>query len=678
MKKIIRGISIGIIIAVMLTSTVLGAQVKKTIDVIYNSVNLTVNGSKVNADNILYEGITYIPIRAIAEALGKEVGWSQETFTASIDDKKLDSVTKDIQPIKVNTITGNKTIEIIYNSINLTVNGSKINADNILYTGTTYVPIRAVAEALGKDVGWDQKTYTASICDKADNLVRVDTIEINGKKYKASYFGKQDMEWSEDYDYREFWRIEDAYGNFKNNQITTQVLPYNNFPIPVNTGEVFIIDYTKKDGSVERRYNRSDGTFWNDLATTVEFLLEEANSINDKNSIYLEDALNLISVIEDTHPAFPLGDISDKYEQEKQQFINSINKNTTMNEFTYLVQRYLTFLQDSHTKVQRNAITGYLDLVYQSIGDEMFLSTKDGVLLKNKVTKIGGVSINEIYKTVGIYYATENEVAKDLNNNRFALSYEILKLAGCEINNETVEVTIDNNGMLSKKNIKFGNFVNGHIFSNDQNTVEVESRMIDDIFYIDMNVCIDNIILDNQIIKLKQAIKNGITKVIIDVRDNPGGTSNAGDKLLFAMNMSPPSLGMYTRYSEQVKNLGYGYPSEGFEQYNPDKTTAKRNEDIELVVLMNEWTYSAAALLTVYVKDGNLGTIIGRPCANAPTRYGSALSYKLPSSKIDLTISFKKFLRPDTKANPKILLPDIVTEYNTDSLNTAIDYLNKK
>lgn len=37
------------------------------------------------------------------------------------------------------------------------------------------------------------------------------------------------------------------------------VLPYNNYPMLIETGQVFIIDYTKKDGSIERMYYRSDG-----------------------------------------------------------------------------------------------------------------------------------------------------------------------------------------------------------------------------------------------------------------------------------------------------------------------------------------------------------------------------------------------------------------------------------
>lgn len=95
MKKTIKGFILGVIFTTLLMNTVFGVQVKKTIEVIYNSVNLTVNGTKINADNILYEGTTYVPLRAVADALGKDVGWDQETYTATINDKKKIDITYD-------------------------------------------------------------------------------------------------------------------------------------------------------------------------------------------------------------------------------------------------------------------------------------------------------------------------------------------------------------------------------------------------------------------------------------------------------------------------------------------------------------------------------------------------------------------------------------------------------
>ncbi|MEW9124896.1 MAG: hypothetical protein AB2421_19445 [Thermotaleaceae bacterium] len=103
---------------------------------------------------------------------------------------------------------------------------------------------------------------------------RVDTIQVRGKEYEAMYFGKQDLIGFEDYAYREFWRLENAYDDFMDRPKAGDVLPYNNYPMLIETGQVFVIDYTKADGSVIRMYYRSDGYVWNNTPSTEEFKVE--------------------------------------------------------------------------------------------------------------------------------------------------------------------------------------------------------------------------------------------------------------------------------------------------------------------------------------------------------------------------------------------------------------------
>ena len=108
---------------------------------------------------------------------------------------------------------------------------------------------------------WNDEYTTVVINEK--EKIRKDAIKIGQKTYSALYFGKVDISrWSQAYACREFWRIEDAYDDFSRCAKTDDVLPYNNYPMPVKTGQVFIIDYTRKDGSVERKYYRSDGDVW--------------------------------------------------------------------------------------------------------------------------------------------------------------------------------------------------------------------------------------------------------------------------------------------------------------------------------------------------------------------------------------------------------------------------------
>lgn len=104
---------------------------------------------------------------------------------------------------------------------------------------------------------------------------RTDTIKVGGKDYEASYYGKEDMTgFSKDYVTREFWRLENAYDDFKERPKTGDVLPYNNYPMLIEKGQIFVLDYTKTDGSIVRKYYLSGGRVWKGMPSTEEFTAE--------------------------------------------------------------------------------------------------------------------------------------------------------------------------------------------------------------------------------------------------------------------------------------------------------------------------------------------------------------------------------------------------------------------
>jgi hypothetical protein len=101
-----------------------------------------------------------------------------------------------------------------------------------------------------------------------------DTLVVGGKTYKALNFGISDLTGFKNFVSREFWRLEDAYDDFKDNPKTGDVLPYDNYPMNIETGQVFVIDYTLTDGTVKRMYYRSDGNVWNGRPATEEFTVD--------------------------------------------------------------------------------------------------------------------------------------------------------------------------------------------------------------------------------------------------------------------------------------------------------------------------------------------------------------------------------------------------------------------
>lgn len=142
-----------------------------------------------------------------------------------------------------------------------------------IVVGTDSVP--CMAEQLSQRYGDVVRCEDLSWLALNTHPLKIDTLHVDGKSYDASYFGKANLSaWTDEYVYREFWRLEDAYDTFKGRPKSEAVLPYNNYPMLIEMGQVFVIDYMKTDGSVERVYFRSDGDIWQGLPSTVGFTLE--------------------------------------------------------------------------------------------------------------------------------------------------------------------------------------------------------------------------------------------------------------------------------------------------------------------------------------------------------------------------------------------------------------------
>lgn len=88
-KQSVKAFLLGVIVTSIFMTTVFGGQLKESIDVIFNSIKISVNGQDQDIDNFLYQDTTYVPLRAISEIFNKEVTWDGESRRASISDIDL-------------------------------------------------------------------------------------------------------------------------------------------------------------------------------------------------------------------------------------------------------------------------------------------------------------------------------------------------------------------------------------------------------------------------------------------------------------------------------------------------------------------------------------------------------------------------------------------------------------
>lgn len=116
-----------------------------------NNISVEIGGDKIHFDQepVLYNNRTMVPMRKIFEELGAKVTWNNSTRTAT--GKK-----------------GDRTVKITVGQNKMYVNNKEVLLDTapIVVSGRTLVPVRAVAEGLGCDVKWNNKTALVSITPK--------------------------------------------------------------------------------------------------------------------------------------------------------------------------------------------------------------------------------------------------------------------------------------------------------------------------------------------------------------------------------------------------------------------------------------------------------------------------------------------------------------------------------
>ena len=95
-------------------------------------------------------------------------------------------------------------------------------------------------------------------------VLRSDTVTLGGRQYQASYFGSADISWAEGYLTRDFWCVENAYEDLKDSPRTDYYLPADNYIMEISAGEVYIVEYKKTDGSLDRQYYLADGSTFSD------------------------------------------------------------------------------------------------------------------------------------------------------------------------------------------------------------------------------------------------------------------------------------------------------------------------------------------------------------------------------------------------------------------------------
>lgn len=195
MKKLLKGYLLGFISATLIVGciTSFAANVIKIVIDGTEIIPHDVNGKRV--DPILIDGTTYLPVRAVAEALGKEVYWDGPNYTVYLGkmDGQLQYPTTEMlslksiadEPFETNTLTdnyGNSYVSAISTWGSHSELEYLLNMKYSRFKATLYMPQGSKYEDSGNKLiiyADGKRIYTSPDMTKTSSPVNID-VNIKG------------------------------------------------------------------------------------------------------------------------------------------------------------------------------------------------------------------------------------------------------------------------------------------------------------------------------------------------------------------------------------------------------------------------------------------------------------------------------------------------------------------
>lgn len=129
---------------------------------------------------LVYEDSAYLPLRAIGEALGRNVNWDEKTKTITLEGERT---TKDSSNKFIKGETKNVWVQV-RDDFTIVIDGKeqtfKTSAGKrifpLLYDGSTYLPLRAIGQIMDRDVDWDNDTKTVTLTSDGYTVTDADSF----------------------------------------------------------------------------------------------------------------------------------------------------------------------------------------------------------------------------------------------------------------------------------------------------------------------------------------------------------------------------------------------------------------------------------------------------------------------------------------------------------------------
>ncbi|MCQ2505493.1 MAG: S41 family peptidase [Saccharofermentans sp.] len=394
--------------------------------------------------------------------------------------------------------------------------------------------------------------------------------------------------------------------------------------------------------------------YWNSINLRINSTLaSKAYDYELTSKEAMEDLEYAVRYLKKNHPACYHGlpeELNNRYEEVKSEI--KARDSITVNELSRYIESIFSIIGDGHTfasVIDRN--DRYLKYVYGWDGEGY------------EISAVNGITISELLTDKSDLYSFEAESWERLNIANDIISISGLDYLGIEIG-DGVTYTITNDEGDSRDIIchdeDFVTIEEYNEYNNIDSSSDKEESFVS--YEIDEEkslavLTLDECIIDDEYRDTVRAMftevrDKNIQNVAVDVRFNPGGNDAVVSEFIRYLDIDEYKIcTCQWRLGPIMINADHSV------NHND------RNEELlfhgNVYVLTTANTFSSGMIFAQYIKDNNLGIIVGEAPGNDPNGYGEITSFLLPNSGIYMQISTKNWVRADSSAPEGLIEPDI-------------------
>lgn len=400
----------------------------------------------------------------------------------------------------------------------------------------------------------------------------------------------------------------------------------------------------------------------------VILILQTKIPFNVENEIVLSEEemkADILQLKNDFTRFHPDSKKEDQYNTFFIELNDMITEDKSVSEFSVILANKMAELNDSHTSVVPEKSGPTIPLILKFIDNEYFaLNSVSDIKPGDKIISIGGIKIEDIYNYYSLQYSSENIFWKrECFEEIFIEANKIIELGGrktflgglkiiYQSNEKTCSITLYKKDFIDRQ---YNDHERNEILydrSDNVNFVLSKSsnynyKVNSDIGYIlfEIRSCMytsEYTQVTDEVFSLLN--ENKFSNLVIDLRGNVGGTSEVVDYLR-------TRLEAYNRYL-----------------YRQNETT---NNEVNVLVLVDHKTFSAAVDFACNMKSFYNGVIIGQPTGGTIPCNGDSEFLELNNSDIFYAISKKYYSEYDgVKSYLDAIYPDYLSSYD------IFDYIN--